>query len=426
MQGTILTNRLKKANFADDDKRYNILYVDDEDINLRLFKVTFKRHFNVITASNGSEALERMKENDIKLLLTDQQMPGMLGTELLEKTIGEYPDIIRIIVTGYADISAIAKAVNRCGIYKYITKPWDNGELKITMDKALESYELKNDRDNLIQELEEVNASLEQKVEERTRELTEANSRLMSGLVYAETIQKAILPKEDQILKKFKDAFVVFRPKEHVSGDFFWHATAVENDRELEIIAAIDCVGHGVAGALLTMIGENLLEKIINENKVYSSDEILSQMDQGLIRSLSNTANKGYETMDASILVIDRESSKAEFAGASQNLMLFREGELEVIKGTRLHVGGDSHSEEGFTKSSVDLNGVGSIYMQSDGYRDQLSDKGKIGIKRMKELLTKIHERPMSEQKLILEKFINQWMGDEEQTDDITVVGLKI
>lgn len=425
MQG-ILTKKPNNTDRLGDDKRYNILYVDDEDINLRLFKVTFKRHFNVITASNGSEALERMKENDIKLLLTDQQMPGMLGTELLEKTIGEYPDIIRIIVTGYADITAIAKAVNRCGIYKYITKPWDNGELKITMDKALESYELKNDRDNLIRELEKVNASLEQKVEERTRALTEANSRLMSGLVYAETIQKAILPKEDQILRKFSDAFVIFKPKEHVSGDFFWHSTVRQDERELEIIAAIDCVGHGVAGALLTMIGENLLEKIVNENSVYEPDQILKQMDQGLAKSLSNTANQGYETMDASILVVDKAAATAWFSGASQNLMLFRNGELEIVKGTRLHVGGSHHAEEVFDKSEIDLSDVGSIYVQSDGYRDQLSEKGKIGIKRMKELLSKIHERPMKEQKLILEKFIHQWMGDEEQTDDITVVGLRL
>lgn len=425
MQDTLIRKDIREREAIDANK-YNILYVDDEDINLRLFKVTFKRHFNVITASNGSEALELLKQHDIKLILTDQQMPGMLGTELLEKTISEFPDIIRIIVTGFADISAIAKAVNKCGIYKYITKPWDNGELKITMDKALESYELKNDKNNLIKELENVNASLEQKVAERTKALTEANERLMSGLIYAETIQQAILPKRDNFIEKFEDAFIIFKPKEHVSGDFIWHATVPSANGDIEVVAAIDCVGHGVAGALLTMIGESLLQKIVNEKGTFQPKEILEQMNEGLHRSLAHTANKGYETMDGSILTVDKTQNIVYFAGASQNLIYFTGGELQVVKGSRLHIGGENMQDLEFTQQEIKLDEVDSLYIQSDGYRDQLSEKGKIGIKRTKELLSRIQDRSMSEQGLILDKFFTQWMGEEEQTDDVTLLGLKI
>ena len=425
MQDTLIRKPTRDRN-ATTPHKYNILYVDEEDINLRLFSVTFKRHFNVITASNGTEALDLLKENDIKLILTDQQMPGMLGTELLEKTISEFPDIIRIIVTGFADISAIAKAVNKCGIYKYITKPWDNGELKITMDKALESYELKNDKNNLIKELEDVNASLEQKVAERTRALTEANERLMSGILYAETIQQAILPKRDNFVEQFQDAFIIFKPKEHVSGDFIWHATLKTGDKEIEVIAAIDCVGHGVAGALLTMIGESLLQKIVNEKGTYLPGEILQQMNDGLHRSLAHSANKGYETMDGSILTVDRAAGVAYFAGASQNLIYFKDGNLEVIKGSRLHIGGENLQNLSFEQHEIPLADIESLYMQSDGYRDQLSEKGKIGIKRTKELLTRVQDRNMTDQGLILEKFYAQWKGEEEQTDDVTFLGLKI
>ncbi len=406
-------------------KKYNILYVDDEEINLRLFRVAFKRHFNVIIANSGAEALELLEQHDIKLLLTDQQMPKMLGTELLEKTIEKHPNIIRIIVTGFADISVIAKAVNKCGIYKYITKPWENGELKITMDKALESYELKNDKNNLVNELEKVNASLEQKVEERTKELTEANDRLISGLAYAETIQKASLPVKEEMAKSFTDAFVLYKPKEHVSGDFYWHSRVFRDGRDLDIVAAIDCVGHGVAGALLAMIGESLLDKTVNQNGIVRADEILNRMNENLIKGMANTSNKGYETMDASILVVDKANNKAEFAGASQNLILFKGDELEIVKGTRLSIGGNVVEQNQFEKTEIDLTGVDVAYMQSDGYRDQLSDKGKIGIKRVKELLLKIQSRSMQEQKAILDKFLSQWMGTEEQTDDITLIGIK-
>jgi sigma-B regulation protein RsbU (phosphoserine phosphatase) len=406
--------------------KYTILFVDDEVINLRLFSVAFRRDFNVITASSGAEALEVLDNNDVKLILTDQQMPGMLGTEFLEKTIEKYPDVIRMIVTGFADIDAIAQAVNKVGIYKYITKPWDNRELKLTMDKALETYELKNERNNLVKKLEEANQSLEQKVEERTKELTEANKRLTSSLTYAKTIQEAILPAEQEVVANFGDAFILYKPFEHVSGDFFWHAQLNDGRKELEILAVVDCVGHGVAGALLSMIGESLLDKIVNEKGIYRPDDILSNMEDGLLRMLGKTDKEGKETMDASIVVIDKKRNKLEFAGASQNLLYVKDGAIETIKGTRMSIGGVRAGEKDFEAEQLNLEGVQAIYMQSDGYRDQLSPQGKITIRRVKEILEKIYDKPMQQQKEYLDKFIMKWMDGEDQTDDITVVGIKI
>ncbi len=406
--------------------KYSILYVDDEVINLRLFSVAFRRDFNVITATSGAEALEVLENNDIKLILTDQQMPGMLGTEFLEKTLERYPDIIRMIVTGFADIDAIARAVNKVGIYKYITKPWDNRELKLTMDKALESYELKNERNNLVKKLEEANQSLEQKVRERTRELTEANNRLTSSLTYAKTIQEAILPKEEEVVANFGDAFILYKPFEHVSGDFFWHARVENLGKELEIMAVVDCVGHGVAGALLSMIGESLLDKIVKEKSIYHPDEILMHMEDGLLRMLGKTDKEGKETMDASIVSIDKKKNKLEFSGASQNLLYIKDGVVETIKGSRMSIGGVRAGEKEFENEHLDLTDVQAIYLQSDGYRDQLSANGKITIRRVKEILEKIHDKPMQQQKQYLDKFLTKWMDGEDQTDDITVVGIKI
>lgn len=173
-------------------KKKTILYVDDEESNLRIFRMAFKRQYNVLTAISGMDAIEVLRANDVQLIITDQKMPEMTGTELLEKVLPEFPDVIRIILTGFADIEAIIKAVNRCGIYKYITKPWDKGEMSLTIDKALETYQLKKDKFSLVEELEQMNASLEQKVEERTRELEEANKRMMDSIYYAQTIQNSI------------------------------------------------------------------------------------------------------------------------------------------------------------------------------------------------------------------------------------------
>ena len=406
--------------------KYSILYVDDEVINLRLFSVAFRRDFNVITASSGEEGLKVLAENDIKLILTDQQMPGMLGTEFLEKTLESYPDMIRMIVTGFADIDAIANAVNKVGIYKYITKPWDNRELKLTMDKALESYELKNERNNLVKKLEQANQSLEQKVQERTAELTEANKRLTHSLNYAKTIQEAILPGEAAIQEKFDDAFVLYKPLDQVSGDFFWHAQ-VNEPREMQIIAVVDCVGHGVAGALLSMIGETLLDKIVNEKGIYHPEDILNHMEDGLLRMLHLTEKEAKETMDATIVLIDQKRNKLEFAGANQNLVYLKDGEILQLKGSRNSIGGVRMANSEYENHNLDLEGVDSIYLMSDGYKDQLSDNGKITIKRVKEIITKLQGRSMTEQKTYFTKFLEKWMeGGEEQTDDITLMGIKI
>ena len=121
-------------------KKYSILYVDDEKSNLRVFKSLFKKLFNVYVTEHVSEAFEILKDNEIHLVITDQRMPEMTGTEFLEKMIVDYPDMISIILTGFTDIEVIKRAVNKVGIYKYITKPWDFGEMKSTIDKAMESF----------------------------------------------------------------------------------------------------------------------------------------------------------------------------------------------------------------------------------------------------------------------------------------------
>ncbi|MEQ8548951.1 MAG: response regulator [Cyclobacteriaceae bacterium] len=121
----------------------NILYVDDESSNLRVFDSVFCRYYNVYTANNGQTAINMLRQYDIHMIITDQKMPEMTGTDLLEKTLAEFPDIIRIILTGFADIQAIIKAINKCSIYKYITKPYENSEMREIIDKGLQIYNMR-------------------------------------------------------------------------------------------------------------------------------------------------------------------------------------------------------------------------------------------------------------------------------------------
>ncbi len=147
-----------------------ILYVDDEIDNLVVFKSAFRRYYDVLTATSGGEALEVFRHEPIALIITDQRMPQMTGIELL-KSLPESPESIRMVLTGFSDVEAIIEAINSGKVYKYITKPWDKNDLKVTIDNAIEALELRLNNKHLINELKEANESLEKKVEERTHKI---------------------------------------------------------------------------------------------------------------------------------------------------------------------------------------------------------------------------------------------------------------
>lgn len=409
--------------------KYTILYVDDEESNLRIFRMAFKREYKVLTAQSGADAIEMLRTNDIQCLITDQKMPEMTGTELLEKVLPEFPDVIRMILTGFADIEAIVKAVNRCGIYKYITKPWDKGEMKLTIDKALEAYELKSDKVKLIHELEKANESLEEKVEIRTKELAEVNKRLMDSIKYAMTIQNAMLVSIDTIKEAFTDFFIMFKPLDIVSGDFYWFAEMEGDDQHYTFIACVDCTGHGVAGALMSMIGESLLNQIVYEHEIYEANEILDNLNIGIQEILNQTETNMHHGMDASIMVIDQNASEVHFAGAKQNLLYTDGGKIKTVKGERLSIGGFVDQERGYKKHTVPFTkGETAFYMHSDGFPDQFGgpDTKKFSSSRLTEAIENSIDVDMEVQHKNLEKVFEEWKGQEKQTDDILVMGIKV
>lgn len=144
-----------------DQSAINVLYVDDEENNLIAFKAAFRRDFTVFTAISASEGQKILAENEIHVLITDQRMPGTLGTELLAQAVKEYPDQIRILLTGFSDIEAIKDAINRGQIYHYLQKPWNNEELKQTIENAFKIYHLKKKQQELSQQLLLTNEQLE-------------------------------------------------------------------------------------------------------------------------------------------------------------------------------------------------------------------------------------------------------------------------
>jgi serine phosphatase RsbU (regulator of sigma subunit) len=289
-----------------------------------------------------------------------------------------------------------------------------NSELAVTNEK-------------LNQVLEETRQTLEIVNEQRAR-LAETNREITSSLKYAQRIQQTILPNTNLIQKSLPESFILFRPRNIVSGDFYWFAE-IPTQAKI-ILAAIDCTGHGVPGAFMTMISHQLLDEIVIEKKITEADQILNYLHKGTRRVMRQEETSSREGMDVSVVVIDKVNKKMEFAGAKNPIIYIQKGKLHHLKGDRISIGGERHEQEHlFNKHLIDLSLPTTFYIFSDGYQDQFGGRmqRKFMLTQMKQIFLEICQEPATFQKQYLEQRLKTWMeeGIEDQTDDILVIGVK-
>jgi serine phosphatase RsbU (regulator of sigma subunit) len=261
-------------------------------------------------------------------------------------------------------------------------------------------------------------------VENRKSVLELKNKDITDSLIYAQRIQEALLPSESALRKHFRDSFIMYRPKDIVSGDFYW--IGEKGDRKF--IVAADCTGHGVPGALMSMIGHDLLEKFINSENTGNPGMIMDNMNMALGQTFNRERNTSMiirDGMDMGICAIDFRNKKIEFSGAFFPLFLIRENRLIEIKGDKYTLGmapGETH----FTNNEIDLQNGDIIYLFSDGYVDQFGgeENKKFMYRRFRYLLMNIHQFSMEDQKAVLEDNIKTWMGSNPQVDDILIIGI--
>jgi len=253
------------------------------------------------------------------------------------------------------------------------------------------------------------------------------NKDIMDSIYYAERIQKAFLPYETRTQKILNDYFVIYQPRDVVSGDFYY----VLEQEDLIFIVVGDCTGHGVPGALMSMLGVTLLDQIIIERCTHRPSEIIKLLDKGIVKALNQKeADNSQDGMDISVCVWNKATQKLQMAGAKASILLFHQDRFEEIKTDRFSVGGIGYEtkDKNFTEHERSIVPNTMLYLFTDGFIDQFSDKEhkKIGKKRFYDLLTKLHQNTTSQQKFQLQTFLQEWQGKEEQIDDITVLGVRL
>ncbi len=278
-------------------------------------------------------------------------------------------------------------------------------------------------------EIQEKNIHLEQLNEEITAQkemIEEKNTAITASIAYAEKIQSAVLPPDDFFKENLSDYFIFFRPRDVVSGDFYWGSG--KNGRL--IIVAADCTGHGVPGAFMSMLGTAFLNEIIADMEFPESHLILDRLRRNVIEAMRQTGEEGEakDGMDIALCVLDYQKNILQYSGAFNPLYYIRNNELLMIKADRMPIGIHQKEVAGFTKNEIELKPSECFYLFSDGFVDQFGgpEGKKFKNKAFQELLLANHHRSMTDQKKILERTFDEWKKGFDQIDDVLVMGVRV
>ncbi|MFC2129642.1 PP2C family protein-serine/threonine phosphatase, partial [Bacteroidota bacterium] len=296
-------------------------------------------------------------------------------------------------------------------------------KLEVLVDDR--TLEIRNQTEEILSQRDEIEAQRDALMEQKDK-IDMQNIALTDSIKYARRIQDAVLPPADVMRYLLPKHFVFYRPRDIVSGDFFW----VDKKENQVMLALGDCTGHGVPGAFMSMLGISLLTEISNKINPFTTDEIMNELREQVILSLKQTgeADEAKDGMDMALVNLDTKTLELQFTGAQLNLYLFQNGELEEIKGDRMPVGIHSRAGKKFQAQKIQLQKGDTFYMTSDGYPDQFGGdlEKKFGYKRLRTLLTEMQDMIMHDQKRAMSEEFDRWKGNIEQIDDVLVIGIKV
>ena len=343
--------------------------------------------------------------------------------------IGEMSIALNGLIEGLRSTTEFANEVgsgNFTSYYKPLSEEDTLGHALLKMREDLRENERILEA-KVIERTEEVVRQKEE-IERQSQKLEVLYKHVTDSIKYAKRIQEAILPPDNLVKNLLPSSFVLYKPKDIVSGDFYWMH---EKDGKV-MFAAVDCTGHGVPGAFMSIVGYNLLRHVVTTTAEIEPASILDQLNVGVSETLHHGHNEestAKDGMDLSFCTVDFKTRELQYAGAFNPLYLIRDGELIQVKADKFPIGffvGEERKK--FTNHKIQLQKGDCIYIFSDGYADQFGGPNgkKFMASHFRELLMNVHHHPIHEQKKILDRTIEDWRGPLDQVDDILVIGLKI
>ena len=433
-----------------DNSSVKVLIIEDDAfVALLLREFLTKWGYNIVDIiADGKNAIEAFKLHQPNLLLVDILLEGsMTGIDVVS-AIKQDKEVPVLYITADLDSDIIEKSMftEPSG---YLIKPFDENQLKATIETAVSSFSKINKnlsklKEELsmammqVEELTETNAhlitatfrerALKQELE-ATKALIEAQSKkILDSINYSLRIQQSIIPSAEIFADALGKHCVFYKPKDVVSGDFPW---LIKKDKYV-YFGAIDCTGHGVPGAMMSMIGNLLLNAIVhNGNECKTPSEILAELHKAVVSTLKQDAegNKAADGMDASLCRIDFEGNELLFSGAHLPMLFLRNGELETFKGDKFPVGGMQYRNRNtYSDHDIKLIEGDKFFIFSDGIIDQVGgeENMKLMTSRLKEFILENKDVPMLNFREKINAKFDEFKGNHKQVDDVLLIGVEI
>ena len=402
-----------------------ILIVDDTPANIKVLAGALADfNYELLMINTGERALAVAERVIPDLILLDINLPGLNGFEVCEKLKSNplTAGIPVIFLSALDDPQSKVTGFSVGGV-DYITKPFFKEEVCSRVQTHLKIAELAQDLEHQNQELFDAMEEL------RTvqSELEQTNELLIESIVYSRRIQNAILPSESMLKSIFPQSFVIYKPKNLVSGDFYW---CNQYGADVIIVGA-DCTGHGVPGAFMSLIGITILSLLLEFKGILNPADILNNLDkkvQKLLGHQENVTDHINDGMDIAVCHYNKETKELYYSSAYRPICLVREGQLLKLENDRASIGRKTFPHNGYNLHHLHLKKDDAIYLYTDGITDQFGgpDNRKFQPRRFYNLLLSTQSLNMDEQSKNILAEIEAWKNNDSQTDDIMVMGIKI
>jgi len=399
------------------EHQLRIMLIEDNQDDVGLVKKELERsgiQFALEIVDTKEEYIRTLPSFNPDIILSDHSLPSFNSLEAFFIARNLFPEIPFILVTG-AVSEEFAVECMKAGVDDYILK-----SSLMRLPSAIRNVFSKK----AIKREKEIIESLHQELKIAYDEIQQKNKNITDSIRYAQHIQEAMLPNKKVLTSIFPESFIIYKPKDIISGDFYWFT----KQEHLLILVAADCTGHGVPGALMSMIGCNLINELVNIQRISEPGKILELLNKRIRWVLKQDVAENQDGMDAAICVINTANKTIAFSGANLPVIHFHHGQLKVMSGGKHGIGGlqPEHSKE-FTECTFTYEAGDTIYLSSDGIPDQFG--GVHGKKMMKKnflaLLESVQVHPLALQEELLDQYLRGWQGGYEQTDDMLLIGVR-